>query len=232
MSSEYFRKELDECVGKYDLLCHPYYKAWTHGQLTKDDLSRYATDYFHFIAALPGLLEELANKLTEGDIKSAVLRNRQDEEGGYSDGRPHKELWLDFAEGMGAAGQVVKSAVPIPEVQALIDGFRNIVRMRSPLEAVAAFYAFESQQPKVSQEKAAGLAGMYGANEKTCGYFTAHAKEDADHAELWLEQLSREVDRLPELKGDVLKAAEDAAKLLWQALDGVERMRQQPALAG
>src|SRR5215470_14589584 len=98
MTSEMFRHELDERISKYDLLCHPYYKAWSHGELSRDDIRNYANNYYHYIASFPSFLDALLERLPDGDTRSAVLQNRQDEEGGYSDGRPHGELWLDFAE--------------------------------------------------------------------------------------------------------------------------------------
>jgi len=225
MSSKLFRQELDAQIAKYDLLCHPYYISWSKGELSRDDLRNYANNYYHFIAAFPSFLDTLLEKLPEGQIRAAVLQNRQDEDGGYSDGRPHNELWLDFAEGMGASREETENSQPIAEVQALIDGFRRICRTESKLDAVAALYAFESQQPKVSLEKAAGLKSMYEADDRTCSYFTTHAAEDADHAQVWADELCREVSSKPELKEAVLKAAEAAAQYLWQALDGVERVR-------
>jgi len=45
MSTEEFFRQLDARIAKYDLLCHPFYKAWSAGQLTRDDLRQYAQDY-------------------------------------------------------------------------------------------------------------------------------------------------------------------------------------------
>ena len=49
---EFFR-ELDARVAKYDLLCHPFYKAWSEGQLTREDLREYALDYYEHVRAFP-----------------------------------------------------------------------------------------------------------------------------------------------------------------------------------
>ena len=46
MDSQTFLTALDERIAHYDLLCHPYYKAWTAGELTRDDLRAYAGDYY------------------------------------------------------------------------------------------------------------------------------------------------------------------------------------------
>jgi len=38
MNSAEFFLHLEASIAKYDLLCHPFYKAWSAGELTRDDL--------------------------------------------------------------------------------------------------------------------------------------------------------------------------------------------------
>ncbi len=151
-----------------------------------------------------------------------MLRNLCEEE---IAGRPHSELWLDFAQGMGADRDEVRSCEPLSEVRELIAEFRRVARDGSTAEALAAFYAYESQVPRVAKEKAAGLAQRYGADAKTCGYFTLHQFVDVEHSDVWRELLSAEVTAHPEQAEDALDAAEAAAKALWRALDGMEARR-------
>jgi len=53
----------------------------------------------------------------------------------------------------------------------------------SPAEVIAAFYAYESQIPRISGEKACGLLRHYGADARTCGYFALHTYADVRHSE-------------------------------------------------
>src|SRR5436853_377598 len=78
--------------------------------------------------------------------------------------------------------------------QELIASFRRIAREGSSAEALAAFYAYESQVPRVAKEKARGLKEMYGADSKTCRYFTLHTTADVRHSQVWKELLSKEAD--------------------------------------
>jgi len=45
-------QQLESSIAKYDLLCHPFYKAWSAGELTREDLRAYALAtsdwYFNF----------------------------------------------------------------------------------------------------------------------------------------------------------------------------------------
>jgi pyrroloquinoline-quinone synthase len=224
---------LEERINKYDLLCHPFYKAWSAGKLTRDDLCAYAEDYYPHVEAFPGYLAQLGVRLEEGELRRAVLANMMDEEGGEdSFGEPersHSELWLDFVEGMGESR--VSRRRPVGELGKMIKWFQSVAREGAPEEALAAFYAYESQVPRVAQEKDRGLRELYGADEKTRGYFTLHATADVYHAQVWRKQLERRVTENPETAEKALAAAESAAKALWAVLDGFEARRMERTAA-
>ena len=91
--------------------------------------------------------------------------------------------------------QEVREREPLPEVREVIAEFQRVAREGSTAEALAAFYAYESQVPRVAKEKADGLAQRYGADAKTCGYFKLHQFADVEHSHVWRELLSAEVTR-------------------------------------
>lgn len=222
MTTQEFLNALDSRIAQYDLLCHPYYKAWSAGELTGDDLREYAADYFHHVAAFPTYLSALHSRMPDGAARRAVLQNLCGEE---IQGRPHSELWLDFAEGMGADRESVRERTPMPAIQALIAEFEDAARNGSTAEALASFYAYESQIPRIAKEKAAGLAERYGANSKTTGYFRLHQFADVEHSEVWRELLSQEVVAHPEQAEAALAQAEYVAQKLWGVLDAMQERR-------
>ena len=228
MNTAEFSEQLDARIAQYDLLCHPFYKAWAAGELTRDDLREYAQDYYHHVEAFPSYLAAFALRLEEGELRRAVLTNMCDErgvEGGVGkDSVPHSELWLDFAEGMGS-GRDQRWHSPVPEVRQLTKYFQGVANEASPEEVLAAFYAYESQVPRVAQEKARGLREMYGADDKTCGYFSLHTTADVYHSRAWRSQLEKRVAANTDSVEKTLDAAEDAARMLWRALDGIEARR-------
>ena len=222
MTTAEFSEQLDARIAKYDLLCHPFYKAWSAGELTREDLREYARNYFHQVNAFPQCLAEFASRLPQGDLRRAVMANHDDEVGLHGS-RPHSELWLDFFEGMGA--ERLSAATPVAEIDALTGTFHSVARNGAPEEALAAFYAYESQVPRVATEKDRGLREMYGADATTCGYFTLHATADVYHSRVWKKQLANAVGTDPQACERALLAAENAAKALWTALDGIEAAR-------
>jgi pyrroloquinoline-quinone synthase len=231
MTSAEFFQQLEARIAKYDLLCHPFYKAWSAGKLTRNDLREYAQDYYHHVEAFPSYLAAFALRQEEGELRRTVLANMLDEKG---EGRPgkdstsHDELWLDFAEGMGSSRDLAGHKA-VGEVQRLIQHFQRVANEGTPEEALAAFYAYESQVPRVAQEKERGLREMYHADDKTCGYFTLHVTADVYHSREWRNQLEKRITANPETAEAALNAADNAARTLWQALDGIETRRMAQA---
>ena len=234
MKTEEFFEQLDARIAKYDLLCHPFYQAWSAGKLTREDLREYAQHYYHHVEAFPTYLAELGIRLEDGELRRAVLANMADEKGledAFGEASPaHSELWLDFAEGMGARRDLA-GHTPLPEMWQLIGFFHRIASEGTAEEALAAFYAYESQVPRVAKEKARGLQAMYGADERTTAYFTLHTTADVHHSQVWRQQLGKRLEIHPETTEKALAAGENAAKALWHALDGIEAQRTAKAVA-
>jgi len=222
MQLQAFLTALEQRIARYDLLCHPYYKAWTAGQLTRDDLREYAADYYHHVAAFPAYLSALHSRLDDGETRRAVLRNLCGEE---IDGRPHSELWLDFAEGMGADRDEVRGREPLPEVRELIDGFRRIARKGSTAKLWPPSTPMSRRCRASRRRRPTVLPIAMAADARTCGYFTLHQFADVEHSHVWRELLSAEIASHPDRADAALNAAETAAQSLWRALDGIEARR-------
>ncbi len=231
METKAFVSLLEERIHPYNLLCHPFYKAWSEGELTRDELREYAEDYYPHVEAFPGYLAQLGVRLEEGELRRTVLANMTDEKGGEdSFGEPersHSELWLDFVQGVG--GNRIPKRRPVGEVRKLISWFHRVASEGTPEEALAAFYAYESQVPHLAREKDRVLRELYGADGKTRGYFTVHALADEHHANVWRDQLVKRVKANPETAEKALAAAENAAQALWRVLDSFEARRTQVA---
>lgn len=219
-----FFAALDARIAPFDLLTHPFYQAWSNGELTRDDLRDYAAEYWRHVSAFPTYLSALHSRLDDGTLRRTVLENLAEEEG-LPAGRPHSDLWMDFATGMGAHAEDVHTRTLNPETAALIAHFRASM-LSSPAAALAALYTYESRVPAIATTKADGLRKHYGADTATTRYFTLHQTADVLHAHVWREALSSELTQHPEPSEEALAAAEATAAALWMALDGVEHQRQ------
>jgi len=222
--SAVFFTALEGRIERYDLLKHPFYQAWSNGELTRDDLREYASEYWHHVSAFPAYLSAFHSQLPDGALRRTVLENLADEEG-FRDGTPHSDLWMDFARGIGAEEADVRGREIGPETAALISHYRDTMT-KTPAEALAALFAYESRVPAIAKTKAEGLEQHYGTDAATRRYFTVHTTADVYHARVWHDLLSAELAAHPEQSEAALDSAEGAARALWATLDGIEANRQ------
>jgi len=216
-----FWQKAEQEIAKYDLLKHPFYRAWSAGELTKEDLKFYAEQYYHQVSQFPTYLTSLHSRLPEGAMRREVLVNAFEEE---CDGIPHSELWKRFAEGIGGDLNHDEKT-PITEVRDLLQTFRVLAKEAPVASAFGALFAYESQVPKIAAEKRNGLMQHYGADDRTCSYFTLHEKADIHHAGVWRKIISTLVEQDDCHAEEALEGISRAARALWTALDGVERDR-------
>lgn len=219
-----FFAALDARIARYDLLQHPFYQAWSEGELTRDELREYASEYWHHVSAFSTYLSALHARLEDAPLRRTVLANLADEEG-LPAGRAHSDLWMDFATGMGADSAEVRDRQIQPETAALIAHFRSAMQA-SPASALTSLYTYESRVPAIARTKAEGLKQYYGAEKVTVRYFTLHQTADVYHAQVWRDAIEAELTAHPEDANAALDTAEATATALWNTLSGIERERR------
>ena len=208
---------LDSLIQARSILRHPFYEAWREGCLSRPQLAIYARVYWPHVAAFPGYLEMVIARSDDPVVRSELERNLEDERGRP---RPHPEMWLDFAEAVGATRATIVAARPHACAEALVETVTNSARA-SVAEGVAALYAYEAQQPAVSREKLNGLRRHYGVeSESGLEYFTVHAEADIAHSRGERDVLARCLDGSSTEKR-VVDAAIATLDAYWGLLDGI-----------
>jgi pyrroloquinoline-quinone synthase len=207
---------LDELIGQYHLLKHPFYQAWTDGTLSRETLALYAEQYYQQVKAFPKNLARLAAR-SDGLLEDLVVDNLAEELDPLA---PHPQLWRQFANAVGVDDQRLDTAQPLPGIAKLLEDFRDVSERKSQAAAVAAFYAYEAQVPEISGEKIDGLRKHYGITQpEALAYFEVHQEADVRHRQAWRDWLARETGGLNEV--EILDGAERVLKALWGALDAV-----------
>jgi len=183
---------IDARVASQHLLHHPFYQAWSRGELSHEALRDYATQYYHHVAGFPTYLSAVHAQTENAEVRRHILSNLVDEEAGAPN---HPELWLQFAESLGLDRNEVRQSAQWPATKKLIEDFRSCCGNRGTGVGLAALYAYESQIPSVSEKKIEGLRKYYGfTNPDSYKYFTVHIEADRDHAAIEAAQISQLVD--------------------------------------
>jgi pyrroloquinoline quinone (PQQ) biosynthesis protein C len=188
---------------RWDVLRHPFYKRWSDGQLSGDELARYSGQYRHAVEAIATISSDAAEALPE----RPELRRHAAEELG------HVRLWDGFVE---AAGGDTADA-PTSETAECV---RAWTADGDVAEKLVRLYAIESGQPQISRTKREGLLDRYGfADGAGTAYFRVHESRDVEHA-AEVRELVTELgaDADPD---DLVAAAESAFRANWRLLDGV-----------
>jgi pyrroloquinoline-quinone synthase len=211
--------KIDNEIAEKHLLKHPFYLAWTRGELSKEALADYARQYYHHVAAFPTYLSAVHAKCDDQATRKQLLSNLIDEEVGSPN---HPELWLKFAEGLGVSDINEPSAEKWRETKNLIDTFRSVCANGSTAEGLTALYAYESQIPAICESKIDGLKKHYGFTDpEHYRYFTVHIDADREHSAAERKMLGAYIDNrnLETVKASVNRVLD----ALWEMLSGVCR---------
>jgi pyrroloquinoline-quinone synthase len=211
--------KIDNDITEKHLLKHPFYLAWTRGELSQEALTDYAKQYYHHVAAFPTYLSAVHAKCDDQATRKQLLSNLIDEEAGSPN---HPELWKKFAKGLGVDDVDLAKTEKQPETRNLIDTFRSVCGKGSTAEGLAALYAYESQIPAICESKIDGLKKHYGfTNPKHYEYFSVHIEADREHSAAERKMLSTKIDdgNFENAKASVNRVLE----ALWEMLSGVCR---------
>jgi pyrroloquinoline-quinone synthase len=199
-------QRIEQARNRWNVLEHPFYQRWSAGELSREELARYSSQYRHATAALARLCADVADSAPEEE--RAELRRHADEE------KAHIALWDGFVEAVG--GEV--GAEPTAETQECVDTWSA---GEDRLSKLVRLYAIESGQPAISRTKRKGLAAHYEIGDGPGNeYFRVHEIADVGHA---TEGRSLIEAHLAGADPDALvEAAEAVFKTNWRLLDGVE----------
>jgi pyrroloquinoline quinone (PQQ) biosynthesis protein C len=188
---------------RWNVLRHDFYRRWSDGELTAEEMARYSGQYRHAVEAIATMSTDAADALPE----RPELRRHAAEELG------HVRLWDGFVAASGGS----PADAPTTETAECV---RAWTADGEAVETLARLYAIESGQPEISRTKREGLLGRYGYEDGAgTAYFRVHETRDVEHAtevrEL-IEELATDGD-----EDRLVAAAESAFRANWRLLDGV-----------
>ena len=213
-----FWSEIDAIIESKSLLKHPFYQAWTKGELTREDLAYYAQQYYQQESRFPRYISAVHSNCPELNVRQMLTENLTHEESGPEN---HPELWMRFAGAVGASRESVQGAEMNAGTKRCVETFETLTRGLWQ-KGLAALYAYEAQQPAVAKTKIEGLVSKYQLDTKDAlGFFQVHETMDAWHSESEKTILADEIRRNPALGEEVKASVSEACDALNALLDGV-----------
>lgn len=215
-----FIQELQGIIAEKHLLNHPFYQAWSKGQLPMNVMREYAKQYYHLEKNFPMFLSKMHAACADTfDVRQIIAQNLFDEEVGAEN---HRELWLRYCEGIGVPREEVEASSMIDETRESVAVFNKLAN--DYVTGSAALAAYESQIPAVAKSKMAGLAAHYGVeDEHATKFFRVHSVVDVRHADAWWDVIEKHADT-DETQQQVREAVAKGRDALWRFLDGIMRV--------
>ncbi len=170
-------------IERRSLLKHSFYKMWSEGKLTIDQLQGYSKEYFQLVKIVPKFVESIA-EVTDNHDDIIITNNAREE-------AEHVDLWVRFATALGLSRSDLISYGGSEKTNEAVAKLMGLAGLTFE-EAVAAMYAYEMELPKISRSKIDGLKKLYGIDsEDATKYFEIHEEADVRHAQVWREILQR-----------------------------------------
>jgi pyrroloquinoline-quinone synthase len=209
--------QLDQLIQSRHLLKHPFYQAWSKGDVPLETLQQYAGQYYHFESNFPRYVAGVYAKETVPARRRILLDNLVDEEGRSP---THPELWGRFATSIGAPDPAKEPHRARTGTRGLLATYERHAVHGSLAGGLGALYAYESIFPEVAAEKARGLRAHYGVHsEKALEFFTVHEEADKAHSAAERELLTAEMDHSDARTRAAQFGARQSIGAWWRFLD-------------
>jgi pyrroloquinoline-quinone synthase len=212
-----FRNEMVETVRRRHCERHPLTEAWARGDLTREQLGRWAIEHYHYTCDLWYFFGRIMANCPVPAGRAMELDNLADEEN--PDDRHNLQL-LDFIAACGFDPEAAIKAEPLPTTKALRDWLFLLCDRRSWQESAGGFHVgMESQLADICARVVPTLRDHYGFAPAEMRFFETHLTADQEHGGRALEIVDQHTP--PELRPKVLQAIWEGTEKRWLYFDGV-----------
>lgn len=200
---------------------HPFHVRMHAGQLTKEQIQGWVLNRFYYQTRIPIKDAIILSKSEDPAFRRSWIRRIHDHDG-MQEGEGGLASWLRLAKGVGLDVEEVKSLRRVlPAVRFACDGYVQLVRERTLLEAVASSLT-EFFSPDIMAKRIVAWEQHYPwVDPETMEYFRARvtrAKADSREA---IDYVTARATT-PELQDKCVDALITKTQILWALLDAVE----------
>lgn len=229
VSFDEFVKELEAARKPRGSSKHPFSIAWANGELSREQLGRWAVQHFYYIDAIPPQFAALYARMPDLDGRLLLLENLIGEDMPDQPEKAHPQLLLKFAAACGFDSDTVMAAETTGDILPATRGMRAWIWELSksrPLEQACAgiMVALEGQLPTLYPPYIEAMRKM-GFSDDELEFFHVHIENDVEHAEVGLKLCYQYADSREKQKL-AIAAVHASAGLRYAMLDGVYDMLQ------
>ncbi len=184
MNRDELRTALENAIKGKSANKSPFSLAWAEGSLSREHLSRWAENHYHYVGPFADYLAYIYARTPDHmtDAKDFLLANMYEEEIG---GDRHTDLLIRFAEACGTTrARVVDHDNMSPTTRALQSWCYAVAMREDPVVAVAGLVVgLESQVPSIYRKQTPTLREKYGFTDEEVEFFDLHIVSDEIHGE-------------------------------------------------
>jgi len=213
MNPDEFRTALENAIKGKSANKSPFSLAWASGKLSRDHLSRWAENHYHYVGPFADYLGYIYSRMPEQyvEAKDFLLANMYEEEIG---GDRHTDLLIRFGEACGTSRVRMTDPENMSPTTRGLQSWCYAVAMREdPIVAVAGLVVgLESQVPSIYRKQTPTLRDRYGFTDEEVEFFDLHIVSDEIHGERGY-QIVLEHARTVEMQERCLKICEVGAQM-------------------
>ncbi|MBT1158045.1 iron-containing redox enzyme family protein [Aminobacter anthyllidis] len=213
MNPDEFRTALEDAIKGKSANKSPFSMAWASGKLSRDHLSRWAENHYHYVGPFADYLGYIYARMPEQyvEAKDFLLANMYEEEIG---GDRHTDLLIRFGEACGTSRERMTDQENMSPTTRGLQSWCYAVAMREdPIVAVAGLVVgLESQVPSIYRKQTPTLRDSYGFTDEEVEFFDLHIVSDEIHGERGY-QIVLEHARTVEMQQRCLRICEVGAQM-------------------
>lgn len=173
----------------------PFFDALRGGRLSRVAVKRWALQASLVVREFTRFISAMHTNCPHRDAQQLLAENLWEEHGEGREPRDHYQLIRRMAERLGASGEELDAAAPLPETAAYINHCFELTRGGTFLDGLAGIgVGMESFMPRFFGGLAEQLQAQFGLTREDVQYLLVHVGEDEDHARRSLEMLDKYAD--------------------------------------
>jgi pyrroloquinoline-quinone synthase len=206
---------------------HPFHRRMDAGELTREELQRWAANRFYYQKCIPLKDAAILSNCSEVAVRRVWIQRIVDHDG-PAEGAGGIESWLRLGEALGVSREELESERRVlPGVRYAVDAYVTFARSKPWVEAVASSLT-ELFGPAAIRVRLDALERHYPwIDPAGLEYFRARLVQAPRDAEYALE-LTVERCRTREQQHAAIAALRFKTEMLWAQLDAIERGDSQP----